>query len=93
MAAPPGRAAQGRLPRLRRVLAVRGLLRLLPVGLLLLGQLMPDPVTSLWICGLTLAALGCYVPGCYILLMKTGRSMFDAAAGTVVVRASRPGGG
>ena len=74
-------------------LAVRGLLRLLPVGLLLLGQLMPDPVTSLWICGLTLAALGCYVPGCYILLMKTGRSMFDAAAGTVVVRASRPGGG
>jgi hypothetical protein len=67
------------------VLIVRGLMRLVPAGLLLLGQLTPDPLTSLWICGATLIGLGCYVPACYILLMKTGRSLFDAAANTVVV--------
>lgn len=70
-------------------LIIRGMLRLLPVALLIFGQLTPDPIDSLWICGATLIAFGCYIPACYILLMKTGRSLFDAAANTIVVRAGR----
>ena len=53
------------------------------MALLIVGQLNPDPMNSLWICGVTLVGVGCYVPACYILFMKTGRSLFDVAANTV----------
>jgi hypothetical protein len=80
------RCPDGSRPALWR-LAARGAVRLLPVGVFLLGLLTTDPFTVLAVWGFNFTLVSCYVAGNYIPMMRTGRTLFDHIVGTVVVPA------
>lgn len=67
-------------------LLVRGFVRELPVLLLLPALLVRDIQLFLLIGMTVLSVVVCYFPICYILMARTGRTMFDAVGATVLVR-------
>ena len=90
----PGRLWQGLTirradgaPASIAALAVRGLVKLLPPLLFIASLLVTDQLTFLALASLSIFLLLCYMPPCYLLLLRTGRTMFDAVAGTALARA------
>ena len=70
-------------------LILRGCVRLLPVAIFLLGLAMNDELVSGIACIVAAIMSLCYIVVAYLLLMRTGRTPFDAVAGTVVARSRR----
>jgi hypothetical protein len=71
-------------PQLRSLL-VRGLVRLFPVMIFLPAIATADAIISLLIWSISIAMILCYLPTCYLILMRQGRTLFDTAAGTIVI--------
>jgi len=67
-------------------LILRGCVRLLPVAIFLAGVAMSDELASGIACIVAAIMSLCYVVVAYLLLMRTGRTPFDAIAGTVLTR-------
>ena len=84
------REPDGNNPALWR-LALRGMVRLLPVGVFLPGLFTTDSFTVMAVWGLDFTLVSCYVSACYIATMRTGRTLFDHVAGTVLVRSDQVG--
>jgi uncharacterized RDD family membrane protein YckC len=66
-------------------LAIRAIVRELPVLIFLACLFVKDRMLSLSIWGISLLLVCCYVCAVYILLFRNGKTPFDLAAGTVVV--------
>lgn len=67
-------------------LALRGIVRLAPVGVFLLSLRTADRMAWMFILQILIVLVGCYLTICYMTLWRRGRTMFDAVAGTMVVR-------
>jgi uncharacterized RDD family membrane protein YckC len=67
-------------------LALRGLVRLAPVGIFLLSLRTTDQTGWMFILQVLIVLVGCYLTVCYMTLWRRGSTMFDAVAGTMVVR-------
>ena len=86
----PGRAARRRPPGAGSGILIRGLVRLLPVGVFLAALFFTEPAAYFLLCFAAFVLVVCDVPACYITLVRTARTPFDLAAGTKVVSV-RPG--
>ena len=89
----PGKALTGLTLRTRDgrrppvwSLALRGLVRLAPVGVFLLSLRASDPAAWMLVLQVLIVLVGCYLTVCYMTLWRRGNTMFDAVAGTMVVR-------
>jgi uncharacterized RDD family membrane protein YckC len=67
-------------------LALRALVRWAPVGLFLLSLGTDDRMTWMFIVQVLIVVVGCYLTICYMTLWRRGTTMFDAIAGTTVIR-------
>jgi hypothetical protein len=67
-------------------LALRGSVRLAPVGVFLLSLRAADQMAWMFIVQALIVVVGCYLTVCYMTLWRRGTTMFDAVAGTIVVR-------
>ena len=67
-------------------LALRGAVRLAPVGLFLLTLRAADQMAWMFIVQALIVVVGCYLTVCYMALWRRGTTMFDAVAGTIVAR-------
>ena len=67
-------------------LALRGLVRLAPVGVFLLSLRAGDVAGWMLILQVLIVLVGCYLTICYMTLWRRGTTMFDAVAGTMVAR-------
>jgi uncharacterized RDD family membrane protein YckC len=67
-------------------LAVRALVRWAPVGIFLLSLGTDDRMTWMFIVQVLIVVVGCYLTICYMTLWRRGATMFDAIAGTTVIR-------
>jgi uncharacterized RDD family membrane protein YckC len=66
--------------------ALRGAVRLAPVGVFLLSLRAADQMAWMFIVQALIVIVGCYLTVCYMALWRRGTTMFDAVAGTIVVR-------
>jgi len=64
---------------------IRGIVRLLPLGMFLPALFVRNELLSLTIWGISLTVVCCYVCTAYLTLMRSGVTPFDAAAGTMVI--------
>ena len=69
--------------------AIRFITRELPVGIFIPCLFVRNELLSLALWGISLTVVCCYVCAAYMLLMRSDRTPFDSAAGTVVVEARR----
>jgi uncharacterized RDD family membrane protein YckC len=67
-------------------LVLRGIARLLPVGMFLLTLRISDRMTWMLLLQILIVLIGCYLTICYMTLWRRGSTMFDAIAGTTAVR-------
>jgi uncharacterized RDD family membrane protein YckC len=65
---------------------LRGVVRLLPIAIFLLTLRTADRMTWMFILQILIVVVGCYLTVCYMTLWRRGTTMFDAVAGTMVVR-------
>lgn len=79
--------------RLRRVdggavslpaLLTRTAVKAFPVAIFVLGLGVRNMAASMSLLGVSLMLVLCYIPVCYLMLMRAGHTMFDAASGTVL---------
>jgi uncharacterized RDD family membrane protein YckC len=80
------RTPDGKRPALWSIV-VRGVVRWVPVGLFLLSLRTDDRMTWMFILQVLIVLIGCYLTICYMTLWRRGTTMFDAIAGTTVIRA------
>ena len=79
------RTREGRRPPIW-ALALRGVVRLTPVGIFLLSLRASDQMAWMLVLQILIVLVGCYLTVCYMTLWRRGNTMFDALAGTVAVR-------
>lgn len=72
---------------------VRGIIRLFPVAMMLGASLIRSIDFYYFAAVVTFILAACYFPACYISIMRRGVTIFDALAGTRVVRLNPNGTG